>query len=210
MGATVRGPDGDHGTVDALIVDPTTDQVTSLVVSRGLSEPRVLVSATSVVGADPDAVTVDLDAAALDACEAFDEIGYDRPQEPWTMEGALAADPSGYFLEPFVTPIDPGAVAGHERIPRGEVAVRRGTPVRSSDGTHVGHVDELLVDPADGHVTHVVLREHHLLGRDQDVCVPVGRATTFEPDLVVVDLDVAALAALEHVPVKRHHHLGGG
>ncbi len=49
----------------------------------------------------------------------------------------------------------------YERIPPGELAVRRGARVETTDG-HAGRVDEFLVNPADGYITHLVLREGHL------------------------------------------------
>jgi sporulation protein YlmC with PRC-barrel domain len=84
--------------------------------------------------------------------------------------------------------------------------VRRGDAVRSADGNQVGHVDELLVDPSDGAVTHLVLREGHVLKRDEDVVVPVAGAT-FSEGVVQLGIDLEAVHALEHLPVKRHGHV---
>jgi len=42
--------------------------------------------------------------------------------------------------------------------------VRRGTRVEATDG-HVGHVDEFVVNPENGHITHSVMREGHLWGK---------------------------------------------
>lgn len=206
VGASVQATDGAVGHVDALIVDPVRREVTHLVVARSLADPRVLVGVEHVTGADPDAVRLDLDAPAVAALEHFDEPAYLSPDGDWVDEDLVLA-PSTYFLEPFATPLDAALLADHERIPPGEVAVRRGMEVVSADGTHVGHVDELLVDPTDGHVTHVVLRQGHLLRHDDDVVIPVRAATRFEPGRVILDLDLPALAALERIPVRRHGHV---
>ena len=48
-----------------------------------------------------------------------------------------------------------------EHIPAGELAVRQGARVKSTDG-QVGRVDEFMVDPASRRITHLVLREGHL------------------------------------------------
>ena len=63
----------------------------------------------------------------------------------------------------------------HDRIPLGEVEVRRGDHVAATDG-QIGRVRGLVVDPRDHHVTHVLLDEGHLWGEKQ-VAIPIGAVT---------------------------------
>ena len=58
-------------------------------------------------------------------------------------------------------------------IPPGEVEEHRGAPVHATDGD-VGQLRALRVDPASGRLTHVLVREGHLLAR-KDVAVPAGQ-----------------------------------
>lgn len=206
MGASVQGADGPLGRVDAVIIDPTTAAVTHLVVLHDRFGPRLLVPIDTVTAADPDTVTVELDEAGLRACPRFDEPAFNVPGEDWT-HGDVVLDPGSYFLEPYATPFDGWVLTEHERIPKGEISIRRGDEVYSSDGTRVGHVDEFLVDPADGHITHVVLRQGHVFRHDDDVVIPVSAATVFEEGRVVLDLDLPAVEALPKIPVKRHSHV---
>jgi sporulation protein YlmC with PRC-barrel domain len=86
-----------------------------------------------------------------------------------------------------------------DRIPVGEVEVRRGEHVHASDG-EIGRVQGLVVDPADHHVTHVLLEEGHLWGK-KEVAIPIGAANSVDDgvrlnltkdevgDLPPVDLD---------------------
>ena len=60
----------------------------------------------------------------------------------------------------------------YDRIPAGEVEVRRGDRVHATDGP-IGAVRGLVIDPADHHVTHVLLDEGHLWGRRR-VAIPIG------------------------------------
>lgn len=208
VGATVRGTQSELGKVDALIVDPTSRRVTHLVVLRHRLGPRVLVPEGSVLEATPDEVLVQLDDDELERCERFDELSYDRPG-PAAMYDELALEPGSYFLEPYVSPIEGWVLAGHERIPKGEVSIRRGDEVLASDGSRLGQVDEFLVDPADGHITHIVLRQGHVFRHDDDVLIPVGSAR-FEEGRVVLDLDAATVEALPKIPVRRHRHVQPG
>jgi PRC-barrel domain protein len=60
----------------------------------------------------------------------------------------------------------------YEKLPVGEVSVRRGQPVEATDG-HIGKVQGLVIDRTDGHVTHVLLQEGHLWGK-REVTLPIS------------------------------------
>jgi len=66
----------------------------------------------------------------------------------------------------------------HDRIPVGEVEVRRGDHVQANDGS-IGHVRGLVVDPRDHHVTHILLDEGHLWG-EKRVAIPIGVVTRLD------------------------------
>jgi hypothetical protein len=63
-----------------------------------------------------------------------------------------------------------------DRVPAGEVEVRRGEHVHATDGA-IGRVQGLVIDPGDHHVTHVLLDEGHLWGQKM-VAIPVGAVTS--------------------------------
>jgi hypothetical protein len=52
----------------------------------------------------------------------------------------------------------------YDRVPVGQVEVRRGEHVHATDGP-IGQVQGLVIDPSDHHVTHVLLDEGHLWGK---------------------------------------------
>jgi sporulation protein YlmC with PRC-barrel domain len=207
VGATVQGTDGDLGKIEALVIDPIESAVTHLVVGHEPIGRRALVALDLVRDTSPDLVTVDLTKETFLQCPPFDEPAYNIPDEGSMLpDMGYDADPGVYFLEPFASPLDGLAMADHERIPKGEITIRRHDEVLTSDGTNVGRVDELLVDPGDGHVTHIVLRENHVLRHDDDVVVPIAGAT-FSEGRVVLGIDLAAVHALDRIPVKRHGHV---
>jgi hypothetical protein len=76
-----------------------------------------------------------------------------------------------------------------DRVPAGEVRIRRGEHVHATDGS-IGHVRGLVVDQSDETVTHVLLDEGHLWGHKL-VAIPMG---------VVGDIDD------EHVEVRLTRH----
>jgi sporulation protein YlmC with PRC-barrel domain len=87
----------------------------------------------------------------------------------------------------------------YDRVPVGEVEVRRGEHVHATDGA-IGRVQGLVIDPSDHHVTHVLLEEGHLWGQ-KGVAIPISAVTGVEDgvrlnltrdevrDLPPIDLD---------------------
>jgi sporulation protein YlmC with PRC-barrel domain len=88
-------------------------------------------------------------------------------------------------------------VSIEDRVPAGEVEVRRGEHVHASDGS-IGRVQGLVVDPADHHVTHVLLQEGHLWGK-HDVAIPIGAVTDVSADGVRLSLSKDEVRALPPV-----------
>ncbi|HKI66340.1 MAG TPA: hypothetical protein VJ989_03635 [Solirubrobacterales bacterium] len=62
-----------------------------------------------------------------------------------------------------------------DRVPVGDVEVRRGEHVHASDGD-IGRVQGPVVDPSGHHVTHVLLDEGHLRGK-KEAAIPIGAVT---------------------------------
>jgi hypothetical protein len=87
----------------------------------------------------------------------------------------------------------------NDRVPLGDVEIRRGDPVHARDGW-VGAVHGLVIDPADHHVTHVILQEGHVWGHKQ-VAIPIGTANRAAGELRV-DLTKDEIEALPPVSFK--------
>ena len=107
--------------------------------------------------------------------------------------------PEEYRVWPYVIPETPMPME-HMHIPPGELAVRRGARVQATDG-RVGRVDEFLVDPTNGHITHLMLREGHLWGQ-KDVTIPVSQIDHIEEDTVYLKLDRHSIEALPAIPIR--------
>jgi hypothetical protein len=89
----------------------------------------------------------------------------------------------------------------HERVPLGEVEIRRDEHVRALDGP-IGKVQGLVVDPADDHVTHVLLHEGHLWGA-KDVAIPIGAVGGIDAEGVHVSLSKHTIAELPELELAR-------
>jgi sporulation protein YlmC with PRC-barrel domain len=120
--------------------------------------------------------------------------------EAGQMEASLPYD-EPYEVWPYAMYETLPMALEHERIPAGEVVIRRGTSVEATDGA-VGKVDEFLVDPEDDSISHLVLREGHLWGK-KDVTIPVSEIDKITDEAVYLKLDKETIETLPTVPVRR-------
>ena len=72
---------------------------------------------------------------------------------------------------------------------------REGVAVYTPDGKHLGDVDRVVVDPASRRVTHIVIRQGHLLPEDK--VIEVERLSTATEDRIVLDSAPAELTPFE-------------
>lgn len=87
------------------------------------------------------------------------------------------------------------------QVPPGELAVQRGAQVEATDG-RVGHVDEFVVNPENGNITHLVMRTGHLWGK-KDVIIPVSEMGETRDGTVFVKLDKNQIEVLPSFPLNR-------
>jgi sporulation protein YlmC with PRC-barrel domain len=89
-----------------------------------------------------------------------------------------------------------------DRVPVGEVEIRRGEHVHASDGD-IGRVKGFAIDPSDYHVTHILLDEGHLWGT-KEVAVPISAVSDVK-DGVSLNLSKDQVRDLPPVEVDQHH-----
>jgi len=104
---------------------------------------------------------------------------------------------------PYVVPDSAGLAltsVRHELIPHDELALHRGSWAMAADG-HVGEVDEFVIDPADGHITHLILRKGQFWGHT-DVSIPVTQIDRIEADTIYLKLDKQAIGRLPPIAMR--------
>lgn len=209
IGGRVDCSDGTFGELADVVIDPTTKRVTHLVV-KAQGEPWIE-RLVPVELADPGdeanrAVSLRATVEEVRALAPVQEVGYlelgDFPLDDPDWEVgiqevyALPYYPA-YDLEPG--PLD--FPVRYDRIPKGEVEIRRASDVYSADGHHLGHVDGLLVDRGE-HITHLVLERGHLWDR-REVTIPIGAVAKVETDDVTLSLTKDQVGSLPEVAVQR-------
>ena len=217
LGSPVHCTDGPFGEVADVVVDPTKRRLTHLVVQpqnidQGSSR-LVPIGLVSPQEGPPPAVS--LRCTVEEACrlEPVNEFAYLRlgeaPKEDpgWDIgiESVLAQPyygyGPGYGYEAGPIEPDPHVSTTYDRIPKGEVEIRRASEVTSADGQHLGHVDGFLVDSEDA-ITHFVLERGHLWGK-REVTIPMGAVSRVDTDAVTLTLTKDEVGELPSVPVHR-------
>ena len=203
MGARVDARDGHCGHLTRVIIDPVAQSLTHLVVTPRQKALARLVPVDVVESVDGDVVRLRA------TKEQFDQ--FDDAEDAQFLPADT--DPYGYGDDSSMWPFfgleiehSPGFGKHHQpiysdRVPLGEVEIRRGDPVHAKDGW-IGAVHGLVVEPADHQVTHLLLQEGHLWGRKQ-VAIPIGSAARVG-DEVRVDLSKDEVEALPPVRLSAH------
>jgi sporulation protein YlmC with PRC-barrel domain len=195
VNAEVHCTDGPYGRSTYIILNPTTRRVTHLVVQeKRFPHAEYLVPIDDVVEATPHLIRLRCTGHELKEFETFIETEFVS-----SNFAEYAGDP--YMTWPYVIPEAETLPVEHERIPPGELAIRRGAQVEATDG-HVGRVDEFLVEPKNGDITHLVLREGHLWGQ-KDVTISVSQIDRIEEDTVYLKLDKHSIEMLPTIRVRR-------
>jgi uncharacterized membrane protein len=205
VNARVECADGVYGETAAVIIDPVKQMLTHFVVQDSVSQHPVqyLVGVDYVIDTNPNTVLLSCTKDELLAMEHFVEQHYVEKSPP-----GYSHYQAGEWHAPVTTTSMEGAydVEETQRIPPGELAVRRGNPVEASDGA-VGVVGEFLVEPESGHITHMVLEEGHGRGK-KDVTLPVSAIDRVEQGIVYLKLDKKGVDSLPAIPVNRHYDEG--
>ncbi len=198
--AAVECTDGPCGRSTYIILDPVTRRVTHLVVKeRDPVHIERLVPISLVKESTPETIHMRCNQDKLGRLEHFFETHF-VPVDPAAI-GDMYDAYQGQMMWPYVIPEDVTVPLEEERVPPGELAVHRGAQVHASDG-HVGAVDEFMVEPGSGLITHLVLREGHLWGQ-RDVTIPVSGIDRIKDGDVFLKLDKASVEALPSIPVRR-------
>lgn len=184
--------DGRCGTSVMVIVNPVTQALTHLVVDYQGSE--YLVALEKVAASAPESIILN---GMRDELRHLDLFLTSRFVETDLPDFDVCDDD---FVEPYVY-LEQDVLYEEERIPAGELAVRRGTEVQGRDG-RIGSVDEFVGNRDTGDITHLVLREGHLWGK-RVIATPVGRIEETNPDRVILKLTREEVEKLPRVRIKR-------
>jgi len=205
IGAQATCTDGPCGQVTRVVLDPVADVLTHLVVEPEHRHGLGRLVPVGVARPNADGVALDLTLAGFEALDAAEETQFVPGTRGYEVYGSEQVLSWPYYRlgDSVMDPDLEGKVSQTvtvDTIPLGEVAVRRGEHVHAVDGP-IGHVDGLVIEPGNDHVTHVLLQEGHLWGR-KEVAIPIS-AVTGADDGIRLNLSKQQIEDLPAVDVAR-------
>lgn len=191
LGSTVRCADGGVRELADVVVDAAARRVTHLVVQPKDRHNAARLVSLGLVVEDAEGLTLSCSSEALAELEAVHEYAYlpagSRPEEgaDWSIgiEDVLVAPD----YEPFDVAepdLDSNVSLMYDRVPKGEIEIRKTSAVYSADEHHVGSVHGFVVGDGGAIEMLTLLRGH--LWWSREISVPVGAIAKLENDLVTL------------------------
>ena len=211
IGAEVTCSDGVCGDLTRVVIDPVARILTHLIVEPKHRQGQGRLVPIDLVDTTAEEISLRCGAAEFDALEhaeethflpeeAGEQMGYGAGQTlAWPYYG-LGGGMGGMGMGGMGMANTPLVVVD-DHVPAGEVEVRRGEHVHATDGA-IGRVQGLVIDPADHHVTHVLLQEGHLWGK-HEIAIPIGAVTDVTADGVRLSLTKDEIRGLPPVELAQ-------
>jgi hypothetical protein len=202
INAKVHCLDGDAGHVTCLAINPITNDITHLVLydQQVLGVER-LIPISLVTSSTDDEVTLNCRQKDLRRYEPFIGVDFNfLMQEPPYLNAESAywplVEPDG--LDSYQTAY---MMAQYEKVPPGELLVRRGAAVYAKD-INIGHVHEFVADPDTGHISHLVLTRGHMWGK-REILIPLSAIASYDKEQVTLKIDKDEVGELPEITLKR-------
>ena len=162
LDAQVECTDGVCGRSEYVLINPIIDDVTHVIVKED-SFPNIeyIVPVEFVTETINGTIQLRCSKVELEKMKPFIKTTFieGKVTDKNYGYGAAMLGMGPYYYAPYVTTLVPIEIPKEElQIPVGELSMQRGTRVEATDG-YVGHVDEFVVNPQSGHITHLVMRE---------------------------------------------------
>ena len=201
----VECTDGICGHSVCVLINPVNDQVTHLVVKTDSSpNAEYIVPVELMAETISDTIRLNCSQADLEMMDPFIKTAYIEEQVPESdyRQNSGLAQMGSFYYQPYVIPEKTVYESvENQQIPPGELALHRSARVEATDGD-VGHVDEFVVSPENGKITHLVMREGHLWGQ-KEVIIPLSAIEEIRGDMVFLKLDKHQIDDLPTFPLHR-------
>jgi uncharacterized protein YrrD len=197
-GAEVFSGEGEKiGTLNRVVIDPRTREVSSLIVGKGILFRTDKVIPITLVDLDIEDRIV-LKKTNQDVLEDFPDfetahyVPLDEPDNPYhdVVEASYWYPPvnPGWAISNFAGhPIPKYVLKTDKDIPEGTVALEEGAKVISRNGEHVGNMEEVITESQDNRVSHFVISEGFLLKERK--LVPAVWVTKVDEDQIYLSVD---------------------
>jgi sporulation protein YlmC with PRC-barrel domain len=196
LNVDVHCPDGRCGRSTHIIINPATEQVTHLVIrEQWPSWVERVVPVNWVAATTRDIIVLNRPRAEFTQLNAFNQTDFIQREV-----SHFASDPALTLVWPYTVPAQKIVEDSRRTIAPDELAVRRGAKVRAVDG-RIGQVDEFLIDPDSGFISHLILKEG-LPWDKKHIAIPITDIERIEENTVHLKLNKKSVKALPAIQLK--------
>lgn len=198
LSADVLCTDGPCGKSTHIILNPVTRRVTHFALEdkKLPDNPTRLVPVSKVSAAAPTEISLN---CSIDDVARMPPFIVDHYVEA-SFSGDVSERGSAY-LHPYEINDKPYDGFEEENVPADEIAVASGMQIEATDGK-VGKLNDLVLDPNTGEITHLLMREGHLWGKKL-VSIPVSVVETTLGDVIYLNISQKEVHGLPVVPLKK-------
>jgi len=189
------------GTLDRVVMDPKTKEVTHIIVREGFLFTEDKVVPMDLIGSVTDArIALQGSKEHLNELPEYEETHY-IPRDATIDDdmNTLYWNPpvdawGGYGRYPIIYPQSLYLRKTEKNIPAGMVALAESAKVFAEDGEQVGNIETLITDPKDERVTHLVISSG-LLMKERKI-IPSHWLSAATDDEVHLSVDSRLLESL--------------
>lgn len=179
-GTTVKTADGDKvGTVDHIVVNPSDNEVTHIVVEKGFlfTDDRV-VPVEALREADDDVIILDAAVEEIEEFPQYEETYYVSPRDAYNPPSGNRHSWYGtpmFYYPPLGTGMYPSysGYAGTataekmvENVPADTIMIEEGMKVTTAEGEHAGDVEEVFTNN-DDELTHLLISKGFIFSTER-------------------------------------------
>jgi sporulation protein YlmC with PRC-barrel domain len=185
------------GHITHIILNPVTNKVTDVVI-RDYEIPRIerLIPVELITRSSSDTVQLDISQDRIVSFPSSRHTNFIK-----IKSSSKSVTTPIYMMWSYVTPQERSIPIESQSLPPEELAVRCNAHVKATDG-RVGKVDEFMIDPHTGLITHLVLHEGHLWGQ-KNISIPVSAIQHIGKDTVRFTLDKKSIEKLPVILIHR-------
>jgi sporulation protein YlmC with PRC-barrel domain len=194
----VQCSDGDCGKSTNVILNPVSHKVTHVAIEDSSlpDNPTRLVPIGKVSSTTQVQLSLSCTKAELAKMGPFIITDFIQESAP-----GMAYESGDAYIFPYVINDTSYTTVKEMNVPAGELALYCGMQIDSTEGK-IGKLDELVLDPQSGEITHLLMREGHLWGK-KEVSVPVSAVDFIGSQVIYLKLDKAAVKDLPAIKVKK-------
>ena len=198
--------DGEFGCVRDLLIDPVKEKVSHVVVENKHKGDQFIIPIEKFDYSTDSVLNIEITAKEIEEYPKFliqEFISIPVKDTEFVYWGADPAITQSYTIFPYVMHDgNPSVGVIKEAVPKGELKLKRGMAVKDRDGKTLGKIDELVIDPSDEFITHLIMRSGHLFGV-KEIAVPSVHIFSYDRDAIVLSINANEIDSLPEVVVKR-------